>query len=574
MPIPSDRSVVVRRRALAIAHAAVVALVLAAVVLGAGCAGSSATLPGAPTDLTVGPLDGGVVLRWTLGDDGGSPLTNHAYSLDDGATWAAFAPPVVGGSATIVALPNGVIHRLRIRAVNARGPGAPSSAVDALAAKPAYLLGAHGDGLVSVQSLASTADGGVVAVGFHDSEITFGDLPMAPSNDSGTGFIAKVDADGRWSWRVDLDTNEGSRVETVTAFGDGVAVAGRFRGTLALGGAGTFEAPTGGVFVATLDADGTWTWADVALYDTFATHVSIYGIAVDAADDLVVTGDVEGAVTFGVHTTADTGFKDAFVASAVVGGSWAWVAGAGSDGPSSGRAMVVADDGRIVVAGTTRAAVPFAGLPATATTSVTNGFVAVLGSDRTWQWANTFGGALGVAVHDVAIVDGAAVVVGWFRSGETFGPFGTVAPPMGASSASFILDFGIDDGWRRMAVLEGSDEAYLVGVTARPGGGLVVAGNVRGDVALDGVPAGQAGAGPYVAVLDSDGAFVAARSLDEGPNPDSSDVTAFTLGLGSIPVLAGEFKGSLSDTQDVIAHDEDAAAPDLFVWKSGPVESW
>lgn len=90
-----------------------------------------AGLPLAPTGLTASGQDGAVSLSFTPGADNGSPLLNHEYSLDDGATWTPFAPPVTGSPATISGLNNGQAYVLRLRGVNALGAGAASASVSA-----------------------------------------------------------------------------------------------------------------------------------------------------------------------------------------------------------------------------------------------------------------------------------------------------------------------------------------------------------------------------------------------------------------------------------------------------------
>ena len=69
-----------------------------------------------------------LIVFGTPTDDGGMPITNYQYSLDDGATWRTWSPTVTKSPATISGLQNGKTYKLKIRAVNQVGPGAASNA--------------------------------------------------------------------------------------------------------------------------------------------------------------------------------------------------------------------------------------------------------------------------------------------------------------------------------------------------------------------------------------------------------------------------------------------------------------
>ena len=89
----------------------------------------AASAPSAPTGLRAAS---GNTSTWivfgTPTDDGGMPITNYQYSLDDGATWRTWSPTVTKSPATISGLQNGKTYKLKIRAVNQVGPGAASNA--------------------------------------------------------------------------------------------------------------------------------------------------------------------------------------------------------------------------------------------------------------------------------------------------------------------------------------------------------------------------------------------------------------------------------------------------------------
>lgn len=90
---------------------------------------SSISAPGAPVIGTVTPGNEKLRIDFDAPDNtGGAPLTNYQYSLDGGG-WVAFDPPLARSPATIAGLSNDQAYAVRLRAVNAAGPGAASATV-------------------------------------------------------------------------------------------------------------------------------------------------------------------------------------------------------------------------------------------------------------------------------------------------------------------------------------------------------------------------------------------------------------------------------------------------------------
>ena len=87
-----------------------------------------ATAPGAPTIGTPTAGNGSVSLTFTApGSNGGSAITNYSYSTD-GTTYTAFSPAQTTSPLTISGLTNGVSYTASIKAINAAGSSAASSA--------------------------------------------------------------------------------------------------------------------------------------------------------------------------------------------------------------------------------------------------------------------------------------------------------------------------------------------------------------------------------------------------------------------------------------------------------------
>jgi hypothetical protein len=89
------------------------------------------TLPEAPTIGTATASSGAVTLTFTAGNSGGKTISNYKYS-SDGTTYTAFSPAQTTSPLSITGLTNGTAYTFRIKAVNANGDGAASSAYDSV----------------------------------------------------------------------------------------------------------------------------------------------------------------------------------------------------------------------------------------------------------------------------------------------------------------------------------------------------------------------------------------------------------------------------------------------------------
>ncbi len=87
-----------------------------------------ATVPDAPTITFIQPANGALVIGFSEPVyDGGAPVTNYEYQLNESA-WVLFNPPIVTTPATVTGLVNGTDYAVKFRAVNSMGSGAASNA--------------------------------------------------------------------------------------------------------------------------------------------------------------------------------------------------------------------------------------------------------------------------------------------------------------------------------------------------------------------------------------------------------------------------------------------------------------
>lgn len=95
------------------------------------------SIAGAPSIDSVTPGDGGLSIAFTPpAYDGGAPISNYKYSLDDGATWLELSPPQTTSPIALTGLTNGTSYQIKLRAVNSQGDGTPSASEAATPVSP------------------------------------------------------------------------------------------------------------------------------------------------------------------------------------------------------------------------------------------------------------------------------------------------------------------------------------------------------------------------------------------------------------------------------------------------------
>jgi LPXTG-motif cell wall-anchored protein len=223
----------------------------------------------------------------TAGPDGGSAVTGYQVSTDDGVTWAALAANrVVGG------LANGTAYRIRVRAVNAVGAGAPSPAVTV--APVTGLPGVPGN-------LTVTRGNGSAAVAF-----------TTPTGDP-SGY--EVSTDGGTTWAV----LRADRVVTGLVNGTAYVIAVRAVNTAGAGPA------TAGVSVTPAAVPGIPDVQSVVFSGTSATIT--FAAPADTGGSPIVGYDVslDAGATWAPATVSGTGPLTATVTGLTAGTSYAVV---------------------------------------------------------------------------------------------------------------------------------------------------------------------------------------------------------------------------------------------------------
>jgi PKD repeat protein len=356
------------------------------------------------------------------------------------------------------------------------------------------------------------------------------------------GFLVKYSPAGAVLWSRSLggvsdDTVEGCAVDGV---GD-VVIGGRFAATASFGGGNLVANGTSDMVVAKYaGATGAHLWSRRfgGEYDDTAEAV-----ATDGAGNVYFTGYFRGTVDFGGGplTVPYTSDLDTFVAKLTSGGQYVWAKAFTNTGNERGYGIAVDAAGSVAITGSFSNSMTFGGAELTAVNAMTDGFVARFTSTGAHQWSRRFGaadgneGGYGIAMD----ASGNVVVTGAVVKSCDFG--GGLLSALGGSDA-FVAKYSASSGahmWSRRLGGVGNDYGYGIAVDGKSN--VYVSGSIGGLASFGGLsltPAGPSDA--FVAEYGPTGTLLFARQLG-GLDADTGRDVALS---GANPVAVGYFYGA------------------------------
>jgi len=123
------------------------------------------TVPSTPTNLSVVAGFGQLVLNFTAGFNGGSPITGYEYTINGGTTWSLFPAGQITSPLVITGLSGGTNYsQIKIRAINVNGKSADSVTVSgtplvSAPTAPTNLIVTPGDGQLTLSFSPANANG-------------------------------------------------------------------------------------------------------------------------------------------------------------------------------------------------------------------------------------------------------------------------------------------------------------------------------------------------------------------------------------------------------------------------------
>ena len=190
--------------------------------------------------------------------------------------------------------------------------------------------------------------GNCFVTGNFSGTATFGSNSLT-SNGSGDIFVAKMDTAGNWQWAtqaVGTDYEQGNGI-TIDDAGNSY-VTGRFYETASFGSYSLTSSGSSDIFVAKMDSNGNWQWATRAGGNSYDGGD---GITTDDAGNSYVTGYFVDTATFGSYSLISSGLYDIFVAKMDTDGNWQWANRAGGNSEDVGYGITIDADGNSYVTG-------------------------------------------------------------------------------------------------------------------------------------------------------------------------------------------------------------------------------
>lgn len=395
------------------------------------------------------------------------------------------------------------------------------------------------DGQVGL-SIATDKDGNVFVTGLLFGVADFGGSPLVSAGNADV-FIAKFDGGGThvWSRRFgDTFQQEGMSI-AVDDFGN-VLIGGQFSGVLDFGGSPLASAG-GATFIAKLDPNGEYLWSKQ--FTNQALTFQPPAVAFDPSGNVLVLGSLQGMMDIDGNTLASAGGTDVFLAKYDAAGNPLWSKRFGDAAEQLSSDIAVDAANNIVITGSFDGTVDFGDSPLVSTSSA-DMFLAKLDPAGSAFWSkhfvSAFGSPLGTRLPVAADDAGNIILSGPFAGDIAFG--GAVlsskgytdiflARLNGAGNHIYSMSFGDADNQQpRDIAVDGAGSivltGYFLGTLGFGGGQLASAGGSDG----------------FVAKLGADGNHLWSMRFGDVTNDDGHSVAT---DINGNVILTGEFTGTV-----------------------------
>jgi hypothetical protein len=316
--------------------------------------------------------------------------------------------------------------------------------------------------------------------------VDFGGGPLTSASGQDV-FLAKFSPSGGhlWSRRFGVAGGSTARCTSVDASG-GVLVTGSFSGTVDFGGGPLTSVGTQDVFLAKLDAGGGHLWSK--RFGT-AGALDAESVAVDASNNVLLTGFLSGSADFGGGPRTSVSAQDVFIAKLSPSGGHLWSRRFGATGDQVGQSLATDAAGNVLITGYFSGTVDFGGGPLTSAGGA-QVYVVKLDPGGTHQWSKSFGEQ--VQAQSLAVdASGNVLVTGVFDGSIDFG--GQTLTSLGGGDV-FIAELD-PAGAHKWSVRFGDSHGQVGQSIAADGmGHVLVAGDMSGSVNFGGGTLTSAGA--------------------------------------------------------------------------------
>ena len=386
------------------------------------------------------------------------------------------------------------------------------------------------------QAITSLEDGSSLVAGRFQGSVTFGTTSLTSAGAQDV-FIAKLNPDGTYAWATQAGGAGDEQVRDITSFDDGSSiVTGNFSGTATFGSTTLTSAGQGDVFIAKLNADGSYAWAVQGGGSKFDIGYGVEGLSDGSS---LVTGYFEKAATFGgtsLTATGSTNNKDIFIAKLNSDGTFSWVTQAGGTQEDISYGLAKLNDGSSLITGFFTGAADFG-----STTLNSNGkkdvFIAKLNSDGSYAWATQAGASAGDYGYEItSLSDGSAIVTGFFTGRVSFGTTNLTA----IDRDVFIAKLNPDGSYAWAKKGGGLFRDYGHSITSLSDGSSLVTGFFKGRASFGSTTLTSAGnEDVFIAKLNPDGSYAWVTKAGGTGNDTAFGITGLSNGSS---LITGRFQ--------------------------------
>ncbi len=365
-----------------------------------------------------------------------------------------------------------------------------------------------------------------------------------------------------------IPSNSGEAIKTDAA--GNVIIAGSFAGTVDFNpGTGIFtltamNGNTGSLdmFIQKLDANGNFLWAKQIVGDSSSRA---FGIALDASDDIYVTGNFRGTKDFdpgaGIYNLSSKGNADIFVLKLDANGNFIWASTMGGVSNEGGFGIVVDNAGNSFVTGRFLETVDFdPGRSVYSLTSVGNFdiFVFKLDNVGNFAWATQLGG-VGFDYGNALALDtiGNVYVTGAFTGTADFDPGPGTFNITASSRDIFIWKLSNSGNFVWARQMKCNLDALGYGIAVDNGGNVYYTGHFWGTVDFNPGPeiynlTAYPSWGIYIAKLNNTGEFSWVKQFG---NEYDNEGLAITVDASANVYTTGYFEGTIDFDPGVGIHN-------------------
>lgn len=268
-------------------------------------------------------------------------------------------------------------------------------------------------------SVAVDSANNVVVTGSFEGTVDFGGGPLTTAGVI-PGFsrdivLVKFDATGAHQWSQHFGNNNSDVGDHVVVdHADNVVVTVRVVGAVDFGGGLPFGGGTAR-FVVKYDSSGAYQWEKG--FGASSTSEEGFSVAVDSANNLLMTGFFNGSINLGGGSLSSAGGTDIFVTKFDASGVHQWSLQFGSTSSDEGHGIAVDSANNVLVTGFFSGTVDFGGGALLTSAGNRDVFVAKYDMSGSHQWAQRIGGGNFDKGHHIAVdSSGQSVVTGSFQA--------------------------------------------------------------------------------------------------------------------------------------------------------------